>query len=403
MKNIGIQTSMVLLITVFFLTNSACAQHLTITVTNPSSLARQNEPVVVEWARIISKLANARQSTLRIVDDAGRWYVYQADDIDQNGTPDEVVWLADFAPKQSRTFTVRDTTEQFSGASHLAVSTDAQNWKRVDGVLQSLDDDDGPGLKRDQTLYRFDGVGWESELVGYRVYLDERNAVDIQAKRRRGLQWKFIGSTLIDYQQNTDWGMDPLHVGPSLGVGGIAFWVGDSVHKPLTLERRRSRIIARGPVRAVVRVDYYGWDVGGEKVDVSSVFTIYAGERVMEHRVILHNGAARTLVTGIVKHDSSSVAWNPEHGRLTSTGKQSRAGDELFMDLQFSSKSIVEKAEDKYNDLVLIKLEPGKPLRFLISSVWEGETGKMWSVEELREMQKRNAARLNMSFTIMMQ
>jgi len=371
------------------------AQELSVTATNPSSFARANEPVVVEWSAVAAKFPNAQRSSLRIVDEQRRMYVYQVDDLDFDGTPDELVFTADFAAKQARMFTVRDTVEQFSKTSSVILSTDAQNWKHVDGVLQSLDDDDGPGLRRDQTRYRFDGVGWESEIVGYRVYLDERNAVDIQAKRRHGLHWKFIGSTNVDYQQNGDWGMDPLHVGPALGVGGIAFWVGDSVHKPMTLDRRRCRIVARGPVRAVVRVEYFGWDLDGEKADVTSLFTICAGDRVTEHRVYLQKGAPKMLATGIVKHDSSTVMWDAQGAWLYSTGRQSRASDELFLGLNFAKSSVVKRTADRYNDLVLLKLDAQTPLKFLISSVWQGETGAMWSDRKLQSLLKQTAARLN--------
>lgn len=380
------------------------AQEMRVSVTNPSPLSRPDEPVIVSWADVARRVPKAASSHLHLTDEEGGQIVFQVDDLDFDGAPDELVFLADFNPRQRRTFLLKFVSREETVSPAYAPRTDAQNYKRISGVLQSLDDDEGPGLKRDQTLYRFDGVGWESELVGYRLYLDERNAVDIHGKRKRALQWKFMGTTDVDYQQDSDWGMDILHVGPALGVGGIGFWVADSVLKPHTLERRRCRIVARGPVRAVVRIDYAGWEVGGEKVDLTSFFTICAGDRVSEHRVILRKGQLpKTLVTGIVKHPSGNTIWDPKEGSLSTLGAQSRVNDQLLMALNVVSSSVVKRTEDEYNQLLLLTIELNKPLTFLISSRWQGETGQAWSDVEVREFLQRTSARLNEPLQVQLQ
>jgi hypothetical protein len=270
------------------------------------------------------------------------------------------------------------------------------DFKRINGVPTLVDDDDGPGTFRSQSQYLFDGVGWESELVGYRLYLDERNAIDIQGKRTPGLHWKFIGSSGVDYQLDAYWGMDILHVGPALGIGGIGFWTHDSVAHPYTLNRRRCRVTARGPVRAVVRVDYFGWDLGEEKVNVTSLFSIFTGDRATEHRVILQTAESpKTIATGIVKHPRGNVFWNAQGSWFSSLGSQSRVNDSLLMALNFASSNECARAEDNYNHLVLINLEPGKAFRFLLSSVWRGETGRMWSEEEINDFLMGMWRRLN--------
>jgi hypothetical protein len=63
--------------------------------------------------------------------------------------------------------------------------------------------------------------------------------------------------------------------------------------------------------------------------------------------------------------------------------------------LQFSAKDVIKKTEDGSNDLVVLRAEAGKPLRYLISSVWAGEARGMMSTAELERFQKRTAARLN--------
>lgn len=366
------------------------AQQVEIVVTNPSSAARTNEPVVIPWSSVHGKFDTAAPS-LSLTDDGGKAIPVQIDDLNFDGKEDELTFVANFDPEQMRKFTLLPDVR----SKEFPARTEARNYKRVDGVLRSIDDDDVPGTGRERKAYRFDGVGWESEVVGYRLYLDERNATDIQGKRIPGLYWNWIGESGVDYQLDAFWGMDVLHVGPALGIGGIGFWIGDSVKKPLVLDRQRCRIVARGPVRAVVRNSYFGWDLGGEKVDVTSQFSIYAGDRISEHKVILdRSSSARTLVTGIVKHDSTKIVWNAKQGYLFTLGHQSRANDTLFMALVVDPSKVKRKSSDQYNELLLLNIERGKPISILLTSYWQGETGRMWSQAEIEEFLESTVRRM---------
>lgn len=339
-----------------------------------------------------------------MTDEQGRMVTTQTDDLDGDGVPDEVVFPAAFAPGGRRVFLLAAGSAATGSRSASGPRTDAGNWKRVDGLPQPVDDDNLAGTARDRRLYRFDGAGWESDVAAYRLYLDGRNAVDIQGKRTPGLYWNWIGASEVDYQADADWGMDVLHVGSALGVGGIGFWVADSVLKPLVLDRQRCRIMARGPVRAIVRVEYRGWELGNGAVDVTSLFSITAGDRVTEHRIVLEGGAApRTIATGIVKHDSTETIWDPGAAWLSTTGRQSRAGDSLMLALTVPRTAVVRTAEDAVNHLLLLRIEKGKPLRMLISSYWQGETGRMWSKREVRRFLDATARRLNEPVHVEMQ
>jgi hypothetical protein len=61
------------------------------------------------------------------------------------------------------------------------------------------------------------------------------------------------------------------------------------------------------------------------------------------------------------------------------------------------------RAEDKYDHLVLINLQPGKSFSYLISSVWQGETGRMWSKREIHNFLKGMWRRLNEPLSIQLQ
>ena len=367
---------------VILLTAGTNAQSVSISVFNPSPAERSNEPVIVPWSELRNAFSSKDFGRLRLVDGSNRSLPFQIDDLDGDRTPDELAFQLTLDAKETREVIL--TAERDSLASpHGPLRTDAANYKRISGRSQPIDDDDGPGTLRRDGHYPFDGVGWESEVIAYRLYLDERNAIDIQGKRLPGLHWNFIGSSGVDYQKDAYWGMDVLHVGPALGIGGFGFWANDSVAHPYMLDRRRTRIVARGPVRCIVSVEYKGWDIGKEKVDVTSILSLFSADRFTENRLYLRSGAPQTVATGIVKHATAKGSWDGATSTLMTIGAQSRSGDSLMMALAFTPASVVQKREDAPNHLVLLRITKDEPLRYLIFSRWQGEGAARWDQELL--------------------
>ena len=69
---------------------------------------------------------------------------------------------------------------------------------------------------------QFEGPGWESDKIGYRLYLDWRNATDIFGKKTHKLVLDGVGLDGFDsYHEVSDWGVDVLKVGSSLGIGSV--------------------------------------------------------------------------------------------------------------------------------------------------------------------------------------
>lgn len=79
-------------------------------------------------------------------------------------------------------------------------------------------------------IFPYEGIGWENEIIGYRLYLDERAVTDVFGKRMPG-----IILDKIDYRSKyhdlADWGLDVQKVGPSLGIGGLGLYRGESLER----------------------------------------------------------------------------------------------------------------------------------------------------------------------------
>ena len=97
------------------------------------------------------------------------------------------------------------------------------------GSFKNVNHVTNPPQYTDHSEYiRYEGPGIESDMAGYRVYLDWRNGFDIFGKTTPGLVLQDVGQDGYDsYHEMSDWGADILKVGQSLGMGGYGYWDGN--------------------------------------------------------------------------------------------------------------------------------------------------------------------------------
>ncbi len=173
-------------------------------------------------------------------------------------------------------------------------------------------------------LIAFEGIGWESDKVAYRLYLDERNVTDIFGKYGTGMIFPNVGHGFDDYQYPVAWGGDIFKVGASLGVGGIGLLRGGKATQigPSTIT---GRVIANGPVTAIAGVDADA--IGGGKGNIHATYAITAGSVITEVTVKADQ-VTEPLITGLTVHPGDQIfapqsggewtyiaAWGPqEHG-----------------------------------------------------------------------------------------
>jgi unsaturated chondroitin disaccharide hydrolase len=264
-------------------------QVLKLAVANPSAESRSPENVsirVAELKRIAPdfRAGNAIVTTSdasTLEEDARTLRATelpsQADDLDGDGSYDELVFQIDLKPKQTRIVTI--------------AYGDAATIARIRS--------DYPKRAHARFALKFEGLGWESERAAWRVYFDQRNAIDLYGKRRPGLYLDLFASPEYDYHEESPLARDIYRIGPALGVGAVGALVDGRVERVAEVAERKWRILADGPVRAVVELEYKGWRVGGQTVDLVSHISQWAGEYGFEHRITLGHADGLALVTGL--------------------------------------------------------------------------------------------------------
>ena len=117
------------------LAHPLAAQRLGVTAENPLAVERRDEVIAVPWSDVTRTLQSASPARVRAAEVGGSVLASQVIDNDGDGKPDELLFLANFWPKEKKTF---------------AITADAPSQKVQPRVFIRHDDprDDGPDPAR---------------------------------------------------------------------------------------------------------------------------------------------------------------------------------------------------------------------------------------------------------------
>lgn len=268
------------------------------------------------------------------------------------------------------------------------------NREYIGGSFRNADYLRVPPEHKDHSWFiRYEGPGWESDKVGYRLYLDQRNAIDVFGKRVPEMILQNVGKDGFDsYHELQPWGMDVMKVGKSLGLGSIGHYSNGTVTRVEETDSVTCRITENGNVFSSVDVTYFGWKAGPLVTTVESQLSIHAGSPIT-HYQLKTDGDADGLCTGIVKDANAEVEKSEgdqnAYGYVLTFGKQSLNNDNLGLALFFPSHSFKGFTEDEFS--YIVKLAPRNRLTdYYFMATWEngidGKVGKKEFHEYVRKV-----------------
>jgi len=240
---------------------------------------------------------------------------------------------------------------------------------------------------------QFEGPGWESDKIGYRIYLDWRNAIDIFGKKTDQPVLHNVGLDGFDsYHEMQDWGCDILKVGSALGIGTLAFWDGE---KAVRVEKTDGIFcsVENGKKTSKVIVNYSGWEIKNKKTDVSTILEIGAGSYLTRYSIELSEGLPN-LATGIIKLPETETVVlkdiKPGWSCLVTFGKQSLQEDMLGMCVFFKTNEMIQQTDDKYNHVIVLKPNKNK-LTYYFGAAWQQDASGVKTMDDFKALLKTQA------------
>lgn len=273
-----------------------------------------------------------------------------------------------------------------------------ENQKYIGGEFENITSLRIPDEHTDHSFFiRYEGPGWESDMVGYRFYQDWRRATDVFGKKTDQMIMQNVGLDGFEsYHEMQPWGMDVLKVGSSLGLGTLATF---SEGKAIRIDKADSvtcQISENGMIYSSIKSNYYGWKVAGKSVDVESMLSIHAGTRLTHHE-IRTTDQLDNMCSGLRKDKNARLF--AEHGDaskwgyIASYGMQSLNNDNLGLAVFFSNDLFKGFTEDEYSHIVKLNPESGM-LDYYFLAAWEGETNGIQDEEAFMNYIKKTAKEL---------
>ena len=298
-----------------FIHASAQTRTLTVVVDNLSNLPQTDVPVAVALPHDI----RVRSANL-VPSQNGNGISslpYQLDDLDDDGLNDELFFLTDLEGNEKRSFALtlseQKPTETFPPrvyADMMLTNKKIKESNKQDLYISQLTVENGTNA---YNMLHHHGAAFESELVGYRIYFDHRQTVDIYGKYRKGLELRQTQFYPDDEQKALGFGDDVLWVGNTLGLGTLRGWDGEQPVMLNDVAHRSQRLVATGPLRIIIEVKDRQWRVlpDEEPITMSTRYTLCAGHRDCSVDISFEDTPDEKLfVTGLINVKGSKAYTN---------------------------------------------------------------------------------------------
>jgi hypothetical protein len=352
---------------------------LTVTAANKLKIARRGETIELT-AKDLAPLAEKDLTKLHVLDSSSKEVLSQSVDIDYDDyhKPDALIFQADFAPGETKTFTVT------AGARREYKKEDFRAYGRF-------------------VRERFDDFAWENDRIAHRTYGKAlitwkgepltSSAIDIWSKRTSKLvinDWYMVDH----YHTDTGEGADVYSAGPTRGCGASGVWANNQLYVPANFVD--SRVLANGPIRVMFELVYDPFDVNGMKVSQVLRVSLDAG-RQLNHFETSYRAAGNTaplaVAIGLKKVKDEQRDVNAERGWVTIWQPVEKNLGMQGLAVVSNSSEVDKLAEDARNNLVVLKPRSDFPVSYWAGFAWD-RAGQITSAEEWKKYVDEFAERL---------
>lgn len=218
-----------------------------------------------------------------------------------------------------------------------------------------------PSLSMYDAIYGH-GAMWENEWMGFRVYMDHRQSIDLYGKKTARMELDSVNFYSSRELMSKGFGEDILAVGNSVGAGSFRGYGNNSPTFVEPVGTRGQRVLDEGPDTAVVEVYACDWQYRGHTIQFRQRFTALRGRRDVQVDVWLE-GCPDTEVfcTGVQKLEMDNEGYTDPRGVVASWGANipdkgnkdlvERLGIAVCIDPQ----NLAGMSEDELNYLCLVR------------------------------------------------
>lgn len=332
-------------------------------VENPWNAEKIDEPVVID----LSSLGAGFTVKSATVFDGTNEIPSQLDDMNGDTRADELAFVINLPASGKKTLNVilsslkSDKTYPARVYAEMLFRTSKKN-KYAKGYAIYAD-----GASDTYNVQHHHGAAFESELVAYRIYFNEKQTTDLYGKFHKGLELEESQFYPTGEQLKRGFGDDVIKVNSSCGAGTLRGWDGtqSTLIKPVAV--RGQRILASGPVRTIVDAEVKGWQYQNKELNMINRYTLYAGHRDAQVDVLFDAPLDKEVFcTGVQNITGHADMFSDHNGLVASWGTDWPVNDTVKykkvtvgLATYIPKKYVVKETSDKENFLYTISA-PGK-------------------------------------------
>ena len=295
-------------------------KNISVTIQNDWNQEKKNEPVVIKLNQLN---VNFAINSARVWDD-NKEIPSQIDDLNRDGDADELAFVIDIPAKSAKTLKVtfppQPATVTYPAQVYAQMKLNDKGKKNPSIQYLSV-----PGTTPAKEIYSalfHHGPAFESDLVAYRIYFDNRQSIDIYGKKLQQLELaksNYYSSTELRKQ---GYGNDVLWAGKTVSVGSFRGWENNEPQYIDKVSLRSEGIIAYGPIRTIIEVEDRNWEYQGKKLNMKQHYILYAGHRDLQVNISFKEASVKenTFCTGVMKVEEQNVGFLQANGLAGSWG-----------------------------------------------------------------------------------
>lgn len=214
------------------------------------------------------------------------------------------------------------------------------------------------------------GAVIENPWVAYRVYMDNRQSLDLYAKQRPQLELDVTGFYTTRDQLAQGYGCDILWAGKSVAAGSFRGWDGKA---PLTIDKveARTQSVLND---STVTVHDKAWQYNGHAVDMLQTYSVSGADRGLDVVIKLDGYKPDDIFcTGIQKLESNNQGMVSPEGWAVSWGENvpDKGGapdlvEGVGLAIVVDPANVVSTLEDDLNYLVLVRPDEQGTIRYRV-------------------------------------
>ena len=389
---------------------SACDQNrgVWLRISNPLEQSRDDAQILITRNMVESWIDIPSGKVPFLTSEDASPLPCQVNDLDWDGTWDELFCVTPLGPSEIKIINLLfiDPSEypSFKIRTNVRLGSNEKGYPeleladRLEGVTYHNSDRTGE-------VYQMEGPAWESDRVGFRNYLDQRNGMDIFGKLTATMVLDSVGiAGRQSYHDPDTWGMDVLKVGSSLGAGSIGYMFNDSIFRVGDKGTGSYELLFEGPLRSQFKLDFSDWTIKEMPLEVSHQISIIAGGYYYES-MVSYTGTDESLdlIPGIVNMKSEQLHVEQVNDLFTALLTHDLQAEDttlLGMALLVPSEIMVEhgKTRDEGAGITQtyyarLTAQSGDKVPYRFYAFWEKEDPRWSSPEEIFSFLKSEADR----------